>query len=121
DEQRRRHRRIHAAGHRNDNTHLIKGKPRNHETLVTVAFRVSQLVFNAASSRRIQNSFRVFVFSWPVFQTLADAGFFVNPRSFSTSRGSTSATRSTSSVVENSPRLKRSEFCVRCAGKPIAR
>ena len=50
----------------------------------------------------------------------ADA-FRVKPRSFSTSRGSTSTTRSTSSSVENSPRLKRSEFCVRCAGRPIAR
>ena len=30
-------------------------------------------------------------------------------------------TRSTSSSVENNPRLNRNEFCVRCGGSPIAR
>ena len=51
----------------------------------------------------------------------AVTGFLVRPRSFSTSRGSTSTTRSTSSCVENIPRLKRSEFWVRCVGSPMAR
>ena len=34
--------------------------------------------------------------------------------------GSTPITRSTSASVLAAPRLKRIEFCVRCAGKPIA-
>src|SRR5580765_5826978 len=50
----------------------------------------------------------------------ADTGLLVSPRSFSTSLGSTSTTRSTSSGVENIPRLKRREFCVRWEGRPIA-
>src|SRR5439155_6865741 len=51
----------------------------------------------------------------------AVTGLRVRPRSFSTSAGRTLTTRSTSASVENNPRLKRSEFCVRCAGSPIAR
>jgi hypothetical protein len=52
DEQRRRDGRIHAARHRYDNAHLIKGKPRKlrkHETSDGSAFHVSPLVFNTAS------------------------------------------------------------------------
>src|SRR5688572_885357 len=52
------------------------------------------------------------------FQTRT--GVRVRLRSFSTTPGSTAITRSISVSVLTAPRLNRSEFCVRCGGKPIA-
>src|SRR6478672_13083338 len=48
------------------------------------------------------------------------AGGRVRLRSFSTMPGSTAITRSISASVLRAPRLKRIEFCVRCALKPMA-
>src|SRR5687768_9713068 len=52
--------------------------------------------------------------------THALTGVRVRLLSLSTIPGSTAITRSTSASVLAAPRLNRIEFCVRCAGKPIA-
>src|SRR5262249_14414903 len=77
-------------------------RTKTHEDLLAHCTRASDLLRAVFVSSRLRGH-----------GTDADAVFLVSPRSFSTSRGNISMTRSTSASVESIPRLKRSEFCVR--------